>query len=94
MSHSSVICYLKARFGIARKTLLLQLAMTVVKHSSPPFRIAPPSRAERRSKPGLVRWLDRHSDSLMAILWANPHFSFDIGDPSKSRFHYSFISPP
>jgi hypothetical protein len=89
--HSAVVCCLKERYGLANMRLLLQLAMRVVNDSSPPMKISPPSRAEKRSKRGLVRWLDQHSDSVMTILRADPHFSIVVGDPNKSRFHYSII---
>jgi hypothetical protein len=55
-------------------TFIMRLINAVIENAPEHNRPLKPTRDEKRSRPALVFWLDRHSDLVFQFLWSHPWF--------------------
>jgi hypothetical protein len=68
MCRSPVLHFLHLSYGTVTKEMLLNMIRTSLRRCPESARPAPPTRAQRRMKAGLVAWLDENATFMMCFL--------------------------
>jgi hypothetical protein len=67
--------HLKGHYSVVTKKALFRLVIAVFQSIPPSIRPPGPTRIQKRSKTGLIAWIDRNAVEVLNFLSVNPLFS-------------------
>jgi hypothetical protein len=75
VERSTMYQYLRFRYNVVTKKALLRLVIAVFQSVPPSIRPPAPTRIQKRSKTGLIAWIDQNAEEVLNFLAVNPLFS-------------------